>query len=156
MVKAILLFLLEKTSGQFNGCNLIRITLAFVLQELTWTSTDATFGLFSWRCTEQCVSPKVISYRVCHGFRLTKQYDYMFLSRFWPLLDWALFLEAAGTVYSVNWLKSKSKPPSENLACPNPWNTLYQIEINNIFYLFIMKLFDSMKQYSHNSVAKPS
>jgi len=27
-------------------------------------------------------------------------------------------------VGNENWLKPKTEPPSGNLACPNPWNTL--------------------------------
>ena len=56
LVKDFLLFMYSKASCELNSSNLIRISLAFILQELIWTWTDATFGRFSWRCTEQCVS----------------------------------------------------------------------------------------------------
>ncbi len=33
-----------------------------------------------------------------------------------------------------NWLEHRIKPPSGNLACPNPWNTLYQLLYILIFF----------------------
>jgi hypothetical protein len=46
----------------------------------------------------------------------------LFLDRFRPLLNQALFFEAAGAVLKIGSslkLKSKTEPPSGNLACPN-------------------------------------
>ena len=56
LVKDFLLFMYPKAACELNSSYLIRISLAFILQELIWTSTDAIYGPFSWRCTEQCVS----------------------------------------------------------------------------------------------------
>jgi len=54
---------------------------------------------------------------VCHGFRLTKQYDY-----FWVDFDHfelsIIFGDSWGNI--ENWLEPKIKPSSGNLACPNP------------------------------------
>jgi len=62
------------------------------------------------------------SYRVCHGFRLTKRNDY-----FWVDFDhfWIehYFWRQLGII--DNLLEPKTKLPSGYLACPNPWNALY-------------------------------
>jgi len=57
------------------------------------------------------------SYRVCHGFRLTKGYYY-----FWPIMTTfessKIFGGSWGSI--EKWLNPKTRPPSVNLACPNP------------------------------------
>ncbi len=54
---------------------------------------------------------------------------WLFLSWFWPHLNLMSFLKVAG-VSCVNWLKPKIDPPPADLACPNPWNTLYRNKPN--------------------------
>jgi len=45
-----------------------------------------------------------------------------------------------------NWLKPKTEPPSGNLACPNPWNTLC-----NFTYIFVSCIFNGKFESSiHN------
>jgi len=42
---------------------------------------------------------------------------------FWPLFNQAVFFWGSwGSI--ENWFELKTKPPSGNLACPNPWNAL--------------------------------
>jgi len=59
--------------------------------------------------------------------------ELLFLSWFWPLLNRALFLEAAGAVLKIG---SSLKPNHhwENLACPNMWNTLYLYHTHTCVY----------------------
>jgi len=57
-----------------------------------------------------------IAYRVCHGFRLTKQDDY-----FWSILTTfessSIFGASWGSIEI--WLELKIEPPLGNLACSN-------------------------------------
>jgi len=63
--------------------------------------------------------------RVCHGLRLTKQ-DHYFCVNFDHFLNQAF----GGSWDSIeNWVEPETKPPSENLACTNLWNALYQVSV---------------------------
>jgi len=65
---------------------------------------------------------KTSTYKVCHRFRLTMQ-----LLNFWvkfnPFWIEHHFWSSWGSI--ENELEPTAKPPSVNLACPNPWNALY-------------------------------
>jgi len=65
-------------------------------------------------------------YRVRHGFRLAKKDDYF--------LGWlsSIFGGSWGSIEI--WLEPKTKPPTGNLACPNPWNAQYDNVEDKIEY----------------------
>jgi len=49
-------------------------------------------------------------------------------------------LNFRGSSYSSdNWLEPKIEPPSENLTCTNPWNTLYQMSRRFAFWFDIIQ-----------------
>jgi len=52
---------------------------------------------------------------VCHGYRLTNRDNY-FQVDFYNFSLSSIF----GGSSIENWLEPKTKPPSGNLACPNP------------------------------------
>ncbi len=55
----------------------------------------------------------------------------LFLSQLWPHLHKSSIVFKGSWDSSVNWLELKIEPPLANLACPNPWNTLFKFSVLN-------------------------
>ncbi len=76
--------------------------------------------------------PTKIDHIILNDSEGQKIMRWLFLGRFWPLLNQALFLEAAGKVMKI---RSSLKPNHHgNLSCPNPWNTLYVVQLSMDYF----------------------
>jgi len=76
---------------------------------------------------------------VCHGFRLAK-WDDFYQVKFDHFEIECHFSRQLRHVSVENWLEPKTEPPSGNLACPNPWNTLYQFKLSLLNFNFEISL----------------
>ncbi len=77
------------------------------------------------------------TYRVCHGFRLT-QARWLFLGRFWPLSNQAVFLEEAGAVLKIgsSLTRKFSLPKSVKRSVENTCtNSIYKLGFNFVKFV---------------------